>query len=147
MKSPQFNVKFCLVSCSSPGNKNLHLPTKSVLYTHYFVNHEYSFYISEFCENRGVPCSSPADWVGVSTILHSTGIFACSAQNPYKPHNNWERKKQYRLYLYCSNFLVEMTGVEPVSENIFTPASTSVDCVIRFPSRVPHNHVPRYGSF
>lgn len=29
--------------------------------------------------------------------------------------------------------LVEMTGVEPVSENIFTSASTSVDCVNLIP--------------
>ena len=43
--------------------------------------------------------------------------------------------------------VVEMTGVEPVSENIFTPASTSVDCVKRFPSHTPHNQVICYGSF
>ncbi len=50
----------------------------------------------------------------------------------------------YSLF-YCD--MVEMTGVEPVSENIFTPASTSVDCVIRFPSHIPHNQVICYGSF
>ena len=40
-----------------------------------------------------------------------------------------------------------MTGVEPVSENIFTPASTGVDCKLRFPSYTPHSQGLYYGSF
>ena len=43
--------------------------------------------------------------------------------------------------------VVEMTGVEPVSENIFTPASTSVDCELRFPLHTAHNQAICYGSF
>ena len=43
--------------------------------------------------------------------------------------------------------LVEMTGVEPMSESIFTPASTSVDCDLRFPSRIARNQAIRCGSF
>ena len=43
--------------------------------------------------------------------------------------------------------VVEMTGVEPVSENIFTPASTGVGYKLSFPSYTPYSQGLYYGSF
>lgn len=43
--------------------------------------------------------------------------------------------------------MVEMTRVELVSENIFTPASTGVGYAFGFPSYKRHNQGLYYGSF
>ena len=36
--------------------------------------------------------------------------------------------KGFSLYQPCGCFMVEVTGIEPVSEGLFTPGATSVVC-------------------
>ena len=68
-------------------------------------------------------------FISVTTVLFGTG--------------QARRKIGVRI-LKC---LVEMTRVELVSENIFTPASTGVGCKKGFPSYKLYSQSLYYGSF
>ena len=60
-----------------------------------------------------------------------------------------ERKLQYQWYHNFRSYLVEATGVEPVSENPFIRTSTSVVCYSgksRFPHALANKHALALGS-
>ena len=57
-----------------------------------------------------------------------------------KKRGNWRKKEKnagnpafFRVHLFCTHYVVEATGVEPVSENPLTQLSSWVVYLLKFP--------------
>ena len=86
---------------------------------------------SFLCSSTKAPALVPGFAPLTDKIVHRTILFYRSSLSEFDSFLSMQNKKSHTPYDFF--VLVEMRRIELLSENIFTPASTSVDCVVQIP--------------